>query len=89
MRNMSGETSIRTVKIEIGSGKDAETITIEFNPKNARITSSNGSAKTFNLEYYWERKAYATIVKILIQDIREFLGINDLVGIEEGGEEGC
>jgi len=70
---MSGERVVRKVKIELEAGKSKETIEIEYDFKNARIQSSNGTVKTFNLDYYWDRKAYLASGRILFYDVMDFL----------------
>ena len=88
-RNMSGEIPVRTVKIEIACGKKVETITIEFDFKTAKITSSNGSTKTFNLEYFWDQRAYKAVGRILFDDILDFLELGRIEEESRAGDEDC
>ena len=80
---------VRKVRIELEAGKSKEAIEIEYNFKTAVIKSSNGTVKTFNLDYFWDRKAYLASGRILFHDVMDFLELKPEPIFPKEVDEGC
>ena len=89
MRNMSEERIVRKVKVELEAGKSKETIEIEFDYRTAKIMSSSGSVKTFDLNYFWDQRAYRAVGRILFNDVLNFLDLGRIEEESRVGDEDC
>ena len=89
MRKMGEEINVRKVRIELEAGKSKEAIAIEYNFKIAKIQSSNGTVKTFNLDYFWDRRAYYNVGRILFDDILNFLQLGGIEIESKGVDKDC